>query len=85
MAAGRLEDDRDGLYPMAALCHASTVIGSSPEKDAESVAGLLPPPANAVISRFLKRSERDKSLAAMGLRAAGEGADFRYVSGPAWG
>ncbi|MFJ8233565.1 hypothetical protein ACIQ9E_26965 [Streptomyces sp. NPDC094448] len=82
MALSRLEDPRDSLYPLAALNHASSVIGSSLGRVIDSVTEILPRSSKAEIRDFMERDERDKSLSSMGLCAMGEGAAFRYGSGP---
>ena len=80
IAQGRLQDPRDNLYPLAAINHSATLLGTDLGQVIDRVATLLPAPAVQALRAFASRAERDKSLRAMGLGTAGQGAEFRYVS-----
>jgi hypothetical protein len=78
MAVEALDDDRDHLYPLAAVHHSAVVIGSNFVALVDSVADELPAAALARLYAFDRREERDRSLRAFGLRTHGEGDQFRY-------
>lgn len=80
MAHSRLEDPRGNLYPLAAINHSATLLGTDLGQVIDRVATVLPDPAVQALRDFASRAERDKSLRAMRLGTAGQGAEFRYIS-----
>ncbi len=80
MADGLLEDARANLIVLAAVNHSAIMIGTSLSRLIDEVADDLPEPAAAGFRAFANRSERDKSLQAMGLGTVGTEDRFRYTS-----
>jgi hypothetical protein len=78
MSVEALEDDRDHLYPLAAVHHSAVILGFNFTTLVDSVARELPTVGLARLHAFDRREERDRSLQAFGLRTDGEGEDFRY-------
>jgi hypothetical protein len=78
MAIEVLDDDRDQLYPCAAIDHSAVLLRASFAPLVDSVAAELPPAALAKLRAFDEREMRDRSLQAFGLRTDGDGDDFRY-------
>jgi hypothetical protein len=78
MAIEALDDDRDHLYPCAAIDHSAALLGTSCTPLVNSVAAELPPAALAKLRAFDEREIRDRSLQAFGLRTDGDSDDFRY-------
>jgi hypothetical protein len=78
MAVEALDDDRDHLYPLAAVNHSAAMLGVTFAALVNSVADDLPTAALARLRAFDEREERDRSLQAFGLRTHGSGDDFRY-------
>jgi hypothetical protein len=78
MAIEALDDDRDHLYPCAAVDNSAALLGTSFASLVDSAAAELPPAALAVLRAFDGRETRDRSLQAFGLQTDGEGDDFRY-------
>lgn len=80
MAHSRLEDPRDNLYPLAAINHSATLLGTELGQLIDRVATALPDPAVQALRDFASRADQDKSLRAMGLGTTGQGVEFSYVS-----
>jgi hypothetical protein len=78
MGIAKLDDWRDSLYPLAALNHAATTIGSDLSQLVNQVASDLPDAAVSSVRAFVARSDRGKSLEAMGMRVLGVGDAIRY-------
>jgi hypothetical protein len=78
MAVEALDDDRDHLYPLAAVNHTAAMLGVTLAALVDSVANELTPAALARLRAFDEREERDRSLEAFGLRTDGSGHEFRY-------
>jgi hypothetical protein len=83
LADARLEDPRMNLRILAAVNHSAEEIGTSLVELLNEVASDLPPEALKTFLLFTQRSDRDKSLSAMGLGTWGSGEDFQYVSAAA--
>ncbi|MFJ7073522.1 hypothetical protein [Streptomyces sp. NPDC098781] len=79
LAEGFLEDRRDNLFVLAAVHDSASLIGTSLAEVIDDVKALLPPVGLAALHEFEQREERDKSLAALGIRRSGTGQDFLYL------
>jgi len=78
LGIGWLNDWRENLLVIPLHYDAADRVGAVPEEIFEDVARLLPAePANA-LRRFLRRSDEDKSLAAMGYIVGSDSDGFRY-------
>lgn len=73
-------DVREIFLALAPLFHSARLLGI-PDQEAIAWIGRCgaSPYSVAELTRFSQRTERDKSLAAMGLREEGEGQAFRYT------
>jgi hypothetical protein len=80
LAYGRLDDQRDTLYPLVAVNHSAGLLDTELSRLIDAVADYLPDAAVTAFRAFVNRDEADKSLRCMGLGTTGSNADFRYIS-----
>jgi hypothetical protein len=81
MAEAAVDDPRTNLVVLAAVNHSAAALDTDLASLLRDLAGVLPGPALANFRAFALRSDRDKSLQAMGLTATGSAESFRYTSG----
>lgn len=79
LAKMRISDYRNNLINLAAINHAAEILGADPIALVGDIKSLLPEDLIVYLMNFFRRPESGKSLSAMGLRALGEGPDFRYA------
>lgn len=78
VAEGWSEDHREDLATLSLLHDAAIRIGWSPSDAFERVHAYASQPVWSALTRFLRRSDEDKAIEAMGYRAAGDGDGFLY-------
>jgi hypothetical protein len=79
VAEEHLDDSRTNLIVLGAVNHSAKTIGTDLATIIDDVAADLPARVLGTFRTFDSRSERDKSLQAMGLGTQGVGDSFRYV------